>query len=84
MEYIASNNPLYPTTNVSRLSNPTPLTIATGSLFSTESLQQAFLKVKSNHGVPGIDGQTVEAFAEGLPEPNSWAISSTVSVKGVR
>lgn len=37
-------------------------------LLSPESLQRAFRKVKSNHGVPGIDGQTVEAFAEGLPD----------------
>ena len=37
-------------------------------LLSSESLQRAFKKVKSNHGKPGIDGQTVEAFAEGLPD----------------
>jgi group II intron reverse transcriptase/maturase len=37
-------------------------------LLSPESLQRAFQKVKSNHGAPGIDGQTVEAFAEGLPD----------------
>jgi RNA-directed DNA polymerase len=37
-------------------------------LLSPESLQRAFRKVKSNHGAPGIDGQTVEAFAEGLPD----------------
>lgn len=37
-------------------------------LLSPESLQRAFRKVKSNHGKPGIDGQTVEGFAEGLPD----------------
>ena len=37
-------------------------------LLSSESLQRAFKKVKSNHGKPGIDGQTVEVFAEGLPD----------------
>jgi len=37
-------------------------------LLSPESLQRAFRKVKSNHGKPGVDGQTVEAFAEGLPD----------------
>src|ERR1039457_3052269 len=35
---------------------------------SPESLYRAFRKVKSNGGKPGIDGQTVEAFAEGLPD----------------
>jgi RNA-directed DNA polymerase len=35
-------------------------------LLSPESLHRAFRKVKSNGGKPGIDGQTVEAFAEGL------------------
>ena len=36
-------------------------------LLSAESLQRAFRKVKSNGGKPGIDGQTVEAFAQDLP-----------------
>ena len=36
---------------------------------SPESLQRAFRKVKSNYGKPGVDGETVEAFAEGhLPD----------------
>ena len=37
-------------------------------LFSQESLHRAFRKVKVNKGKPGIDGQTVEAFAEGLSD----------------
>lgn len=37
-------------------------------LLSTESLHRAFRKVKANKGKPGIDGQTVEVFAEGLPD----------------
>ena len=36
-------------------------------LLSAESLQRAFRKVKSNGGKPGIDGQTVEAFAQDMP-----------------
>jgi RNA-directed DNA polymerase len=31
-------------------------------------LLQAFSKVKANKGAPGVDGQTIEAFAEHLPE----------------
>lgn len=37
-------------------------------LLSPESLHRAFRKVKANKGKPGVDGQTVEAFAEGLPD----------------
>lgn len=33
-----------------------------------KGLLQAFRKVKSNKGKPGIDGQTIEDFAEHLPE----------------
>jgi RNA-directed DNA polymerase len=36
-------------------------------LLSQESLTRAFRKVKANNGKPGIDGQTVEAFAQDLP-----------------
>lgn len=35
-------------------------------LLQEERLREAFRKVKANKGAPGIDGQTVEAFAEGL------------------
>lgn len=37
-------------------------------LLSQERLTRAFRKVKANGGKPGIDGQTVEAFAEELTE----------------
>jgi len=37
-------------------------------LLQEERLREAFRKVKANKGAPGIDGQTVEAFAEGLGE----------------
>lgn len=36
-------------------------------LLSHESLTRAFKKVKANNGKPGVDGQTVEAFAQDLP-----------------
>jgi RNA-directed DNA polymerase len=36
-------------------------------LLSQESLTRAFRKVKVNNGKPGVDGQTVEAFAQDLP-----------------
>jgi RNA-directed DNA polymerase len=36
-------------------------------LLSQESLTRAFRKVKANNGKPGVDGQTVEAFAQDLP-----------------
>ena len=35
-------------------------------LLSPESLKRAFRKVKTNNGKPGIDGQTVEDFAQDL------------------
>lgn len=35
-------------------------------LLHEERLRVAFRKVRANKGAPGIDGQTVEAFAEGL------------------
>lgn len=35
-------------------------------LLSQESLTRAFRKVKANNGKPGVDGQTVEAFAQDL------------------
>jgi group II intron reverse transcriptase/maturase len=35
-------------------------------LLSAESLLRAFRKVKANKGKPGVDGQTVEAFAQDL------------------
>jgi len=35
-------------------------------LLSQESLTRAFQKVKANNGKPGVDGQTVEEFAENL------------------
>jgi len=35
-------------------------------LLSQESLTRAFRKVKANNGKPGVDGQTVEAFAQEL------------------
>lgn len=37
-----------------------------GQLLSLQALYDAFKHVKSNKGAPGIDGQTVEAFAENL------------------
>ncbi|MGE4403683.1 MAG: group II intron reverse transcriptase/maturase [Desulfobulbus sp.] len=37
-------------------------------MFSETRLLQAFRKVKSNKGAPGIDGQTVADFAEKAPE----------------
>lgn len=37
-----------------------------GRLLSQESLTRAFRKVKANNGKPGVDGQTVDAFAEDL------------------
>jgi len=37
-------------------------------LLSPERLTRAFRKVKANNGKPGIDGQTVEAFAQALPD----------------
>jgi RNA-directed DNA polymerase len=37
-------------------------------LLSSESLQRAFRKVKSNGGKPGVDGQTVEDFAQNMSE----------------
>ena len=37
-------------------------------LLSQERLLRAFRKVKANGGKPGVDGQTVEAFAEELTE----------------
>lgn len=37
-------------------------------LLHEEQLRVAFRKVKANKGAPGIDGQTVEAFADGLEE----------------
>jgi len=37
-------------------------------LLSPESLHRAFRKVKSNHGKPGIDGKTVEDFANDLTD----------------
>ena len=37
-------------------------------LLSPESLHRAFRKVKSNHGKPGIDGKTVEDFANELTD----------------
>ena len=36
-------------------------------LLSQESLTRAFRKVKANNGKPGVDGQTVESFAQDLP-----------------
>lgn len=36
-------------------------------LLSQESLTRAFRKVKANNGKPGVDGQTVEDFAQDLP-----------------
>ena len=35
-------------------------------LLSPERLTRAFRKVKANNGKPGVDGQTVEAFAQDL------------------
>jgi RNA-directed DNA polymerase len=35
-------------------------------LLSQESLTRAFQKVKANKGKPGVDGQTVEEFSDGL------------------
>ena len=37
-------------------------------LLQEKRLHEAFRKVKANKGAPGIDGQTVEAFAERLGE----------------
>ena len=37
-------------------------------LLSQGSLQRAFRKVKANNGKPGVDGQTVEAFAHDLTD----------------
>jgi RNA-directed DNA polymerase len=37
-----------------------------GQLLSLQALYDAFKPIKSNKGAPGIDGQTVEAFAENL------------------
>lgn len=36
-------------------------------LLSQESLARAFRKVKANNGKPGVDGQTVDDFAQDLP-----------------
>ena len=35
-------------------------------LLSQESLTRAFRKVKANNGKPGVDGQTVDDFAQDL------------------
>jgi hypothetical protein len=37
-----------------------------GQLLSLQTLYDAFEHIKSNKEAPGIDGQTVEAFAENL------------------
>jgi group II intron reverse transcriptase/maturase len=40
-----------------------------------KGLLQAFRKVKSNKGKPGIDGQSIEGFAEHLPEEIAQLVS---------
>lgn len=37
-------------------------------VYRLENLRQAFWKVRANKGAPGIDGETVEAFADQLEE----------------
>jgi hypothetical protein len=37
-------------------------------MLNEKGLLQAFAKVKSNEGSPGVDGQTIEDFAEHLSE----------------
>lgn len=37
-------------------------------IYRKENLIEAFKRVKRNHGAPGIDGETVEKFAENLEE----------------
>lgn len=37
-------------------------------IYNENNLKEAFKSVKRNHGAPGIDGETVELFAENLTE----------------
>jgi RNA-directed DNA polymerase len=47
---------------------PDPNAYLLERILSRENMLQAWKRVKANHGAPGIDGITIEAFPEYLRE----------------